>query len=124
MVKHIVFFKLEDNSYENKETIRYMILNLKDKISVIKGFEVGINFSQEQRAYDLALVSDFENDDVKDFKNISFDEMLKTDKYEAKKLLGKKRYELFIDNKLNAKDIFDFKNRKFYTIEELKVRIT
>jgi hypothetical protein len=63
MVKHIVFFKLEDNSYENKETIRYMILNLKDKISVIKGFEVGINFSQEQRAYDLALVSDFENEE-------------------------------------------------------------
>jgi hypothetical protein len=70
------------------------------------------------------LITIFENDDVKDFKNISFDEMLKTDKYEAKKLLGKKRYELFIDNKLNAKDIFDFKNRKFYTIEELKVRIT
>jgi len=70
------------------------------------------------------LITIFENDNIKDFKNITLDEMLKQDKYEAKKLLGEERYKLFVDNKYSAKDIFDFKNRKFYTIEELKVRIT
>jgi hypothetical protein len=70
------------------------------------------------------LITIFSEDNIKDFKNISFDEMLKTDKYEAEKLLGKKRYKLFIDNKLNSYDIFDYKNRRFYTIEELKARIT
>ena len=59
MVKHIVFFKLKDNSNEHKEYVKNLILDLKDKIDVIKGFEVGINFSEEERAYDLALLSDF-----------------------------------------------------------------
>jgi len=68
------------------------------------------------------LITIFENDNIKDFKNISLDEMLKQDKYEAKKLLGEERYKLFVDNKYSAKDIFDFKNRRFYTIQEMLAR--
>ena len=68
------------------------------------------------------LITIFKNDNIKDFKNISLDEMLKQDKYEAKKLLGEERYKLFVDNKYSAKDIFDFKNRRFYTIQEMLAR--
>ncbi|WP_458700403.1 Dabb family protein [Sulfurospirillum sp. 1307] len=61
MVKHIVFFKLEDNSNEHKEYVKNLIMDLKDKIEVIQAYEVGINFSDEERAYDLALISDFKS---------------------------------------------------------------
>lgn len=68
MIKHIVFFELEDNSQENKELIKDKIMALKDKISAIKHLEVGINFSDEERAFDLALVSDFNSkEDLKSY---------------------------------------------------------
>lgn len=60
MIKHIVFFKLEDNSEANKETVKARIIGMKGKIDVLKHIEVGVNFSPEERAFDLALVTDFE----------------------------------------------------------------
>ena len=60
MVKHIVFFKLEDNSEANKEAVKARIMGMKGKIDVLKHIEVGVNFSPEERAFDLALVTDFE----------------------------------------------------------------
>ncbi len=64
MVKHIVLFKLKNNSKEHCEFVRDMILSLKEKIEEIKEYEVGINFSKEQRAYDLALISSFEDEEA------------------------------------------------------------
>ena len=61
MIKHIVFFKLEDNSNEHKKIIQDKLLSLKNKIDIIKYIEVGINFAKEERAYDLVLISDFES---------------------------------------------------------------
>ena len=66
MIKHIVFFKLEDNSQEHKKFVQEKIMSLKGKIDVIKHIEVGINFADEERAYDLSLISDF--DSVEDLK--------------------------------------------------------
>lgn len=60
MIKHIVFFKLEDNSQANKEAVKVRIMGMKGKIDLLKHIEVGVNFSPEERAFDLALVSDFE----------------------------------------------------------------
>ena len=68
MIRHIVFFKLKDNSKDNKQRIKNIILPLKEKIDVIKYYQVGINFCKEERAYDLALVSDFDSiDDLKSY---------------------------------------------------------
>ncbi len=68
MIRHIVFFKLKDNSKANKQQIKDVILPLKEKIDVIKFYQVGINFSNEERAYDLALVSDFDSvDDLESY---------------------------------------------------------
>jgi len=73
MVKHIVFFKLKDNSDENKRKVKEKLMTLKDKIKVLKHFEVGINFSDTERAYDLALISDFETkDDLEIYANDSY----------------------------------------------------
>jgi hypothetical protein len=63
MVKHIVFFKLQDNSPENKETIKNRIMSMQDKIDYLRHLEVGVNFSTQERAYDLALVSEFDNEE-------------------------------------------------------------
>ncbi len=61
MIKHIVFFKLEDNSEEHKKFVQEKIMSMKGKISELKHIEVGINFCPEDRAYDLSLISDFES---------------------------------------------------------------
>ncbi len=67
MIRHIVFFKLIDNSLENKKRLQKIILSLEKKINVIRFYQVGINFSLEDRAYDIALVSDFDTEN--DLKN-------------------------------------------------------
>ncbi len=59
MVKHIVFFKLEDNTQAHCEVVKERLLTMQNKIEVLKDIEVGINFAQEDRAYDLALVTTF-----------------------------------------------------------------
>ncbi len=63
MIKHIVFFKLKDNSLKNKEEVKQKLLTLKEKIKVVKSLEVGINFSDENRAYDLALIVEVDSMD-------------------------------------------------------------
>ncbi|WP_263833365.1 Dabb family protein [Sulfurospirillum oryzae] len=60
MVKHIVFFKLPDNSEANKQAVKDRIMSMQGKLDLVKHLEVGINFSPEERAFDVALVSDFE----------------------------------------------------------------
>ena len=61
MVKHIVFFKLKDNSNENKNLVKSKLLSLKETVKVLKNIEVGLNFADEDRAYDIALLTDFES---------------------------------------------------------------
>jgi len=66
LIRHIVFFKLKNNSKIDESQIKDTILPLKDKIDVIKFYQVGINFAKEERAYDLVLISDF--DTIEDLK--------------------------------------------------------
>lgn len=62
MVKHIVMFDFkEENKQENLEKAKAMLEGLMGKIPTLKGMEVGINFSQEERAMDLSLYSEFDD---------------------------------------------------------------
>ncbi|MCH9813703.1 MAG: Dabb family protein [Epsilonproteobacteria bacterium] len=61
MVKHIVFIKLENNSEENKTEVQERLLTMKDAIGVLQKIEVGLNFANEDRAYDIALLTDFDS---------------------------------------------------------------
>ncbi len=63
MVKHIVFFKLKNNSLENKKTVQQKLLSLKTEVEALQKIEVGINFCKEDRAYDIALLTDFANEE-------------------------------------------------------------
>ncbi len=59
MVKHIVFFKLNENNKKNVNEVKNKLLSLKEHIDVLQHIEVGINFADEDRAYDIALLTDF-----------------------------------------------------------------
>lgn len=59
MIKHIVFIKLEENTEKNKKAIKDRLLSMKGHIDILKNIEVGINFCKEDRAYDIALLTDF-----------------------------------------------------------------
>ena len=73
MVKHIVFMKLEDNSEKNKVLVKDKLISMKGRINVLKEIEVGINFNNSDRAYDIALVTLFENKE--DLKAYAVDEI-------------------------------------------------
>lgn len=63
MVKHIVFFKLENKTQAHAEEVKNRLLTMKENIEILKNIEVGINFAEEERAYDLALLTDFESEE-------------------------------------------------------------
>ena len=59
MVRHIVFMKFPDFSLAKIAKDRLM--SMRENIDVLKDIEVGIDFSRSQRAYDLALITTFDN---------------------------------------------------------------
>jgi hypothetical protein len=66
MIKHIVFFKLKDKAenadkVENAKKIKNMLDKLPAIIDEIIEYEVGINFVDSERAWDLSLISTFAN---------------------------------------------------------------
>jgi len=53
--------KLEDNTLENKRVVKEKLMSMKGKIESLKEIEVGLNFAKSQRAYDIALITVFED---------------------------------------------------------------
>jgi hypothetical protein len=66
LIKHIVFWRLNDSAYGNDKKANAQIL--KDKLLAMEGkvngllkVEVGLDFSNEKDSCDVALYSEFEN---------------------------------------------------------------
>ncbi len=55
MIKHIVCFKLKDNSIAECEKARDILLSMKGNVPELRGIEVGIDFLHSERSYDLIL---------------------------------------------------------------------
>jgi len=55
MIKHIVFFKLPQESMDKKDLLVEKLNNLKEQIDFIRALEVGINFLDSDRAFDVSL---------------------------------------------------------------------
>jgi hypothetical protein len=53
----------DENKKENLIKTKKMLEALLDTVPTLKSMEVGINFSQEERAMDLSLYSEFENEE-------------------------------------------------------------
>lgn len=71
MIKHIVCFKLKDNSIENCEKAKEVLLSMQGNVPQLRGIEVGIDFLHSERSYDIILqvllddakaLEDYQND--------------------------------------------------------------
>ena len=63
MIKHIVMFNFKDeNKRENLIKAKGMLEALVISVPTLENMEVGINFSDEARAMDLSLYSEFSNE--------------------------------------------------------------
>lgn len=72
MIRHIVIWKLKDeNKKENALEIKKRLEKLKGIIKEIKNIEVGINFNNSEMAYDVCLVSEFENQEDLDLYQVN-----------------------------------------------------
>ena len=66
MIKHIVMFKMKEFGSEtekarNSKKLKSALDALPNIISEIKFFEVGLNFAESPRAFDLVLISHFDS---------------------------------------------------------------
>ena len=55
MIKHIVCFKLKDNSEENCKETQKVLLSMKENVPLVKDIAVGIDFLHSARSYDIIL---------------------------------------------------------------------
>ena len=66
MIKHIVFWRLNENAYGNdKQTnaqiLKEKLLAMKSKVDGLLKIEVGFDFSKEKDSCDVVLYTEFEN---------------------------------------------------------------
>lgn len=66
MIKHIVCFKLKDNSLESKQKAKEVLMSMKGNVPTIKAIEVGIDFLGSERSYDIILQVLLESREVLD----------------------------------------------------------
>jgi hypothetical protein len=92
MIKHIVFWRLNDSAYENNKQTNAQIL--KDKLLAMEGkvngllkIEVGFDFNNEKDACDVVLYSEFEN------RESLHQYQIHPDHEEIKKWISEVRYE-------------------------------
>lgn len=67
MVRHVVMFKMKEDlptREDNKQELIHQLKGLPSVIEEIKFFEVGENTTPSERAFDIVLISDFENFDM------------------------------------------------------------
>ncbi len=55
MVKHVVCFKLRDNSPSECEKARDVLLSMRGKVPALLEIEVGVDFLHSPRSYDIHL---------------------------------------------------------------------
>ena len=61
MVKHIVMFKLTEKTPENMEYAIQSLKSLEGNIETLKAMEIGSDFSEAERSYDIVLTTHFDN---------------------------------------------------------------
>ena len=66
MIRHIIMFKFSEvkNDEEKSEMTERMIKSfspLKDKIGVVKSYEIGVNSKKTDFSYDIVITSEYES---------------------------------------------------------------
>lgn len=55
MIKHIVCFKLKDNSPEACQKAKEVLMGMKGRVEQLREISVGVDFLHSERSYDLIL---------------------------------------------------------------------
>ena len=55
MIKHILCFKLKDNSPEECNKAAEILRSMEGKVDLIRDIEVGVDFLHSERSYDIIL---------------------------------------------------------------------
>ena len=55
MIKHIVCFKLKDNSAEECKKAADILKSMESNVDLLRGIEVGVDFLHSPRSYDIIL---------------------------------------------------------------------
>ncbi len=72
MIKHIVCFKLKDNSEKEVKKAADILLSMQGNVPLLRGIEVGCDFLHSPRSYDIILqvllddekaLEDYQNDE-------------------------------------------------------------
>jgi hypothetical protein len=60
MITHIVLFKLHNKNKESLKKAKNVLMGMKNKIPELKHIEVGIDITNSDRSYDVALLTRFD----------------------------------------------------------------
>ncbi|MFT4580108.1 MAG: hypothetical protein ACI8PD_002475 [Nitrospinales bacterium] len=63
MIKHIVMFKLAEKTTENMERAVDSLRSLEGKIETLLSIEIGTDFLESERSYDIVLTAHFKDQD-------------------------------------------------------------
>jgi hypothetical protein len=61
MITHIVLFKLKNQTEDNRQKAKEVLLGMTGKISQLKYIEVGTDVMHSERSYDIALITKFDS---------------------------------------------------------------
>ena len=61
MVKHIVMFKLKEKNEENMNQAVSALKSLDGNVESLRFLEVGIDFKESERSYDIVLTTHFDD---------------------------------------------------------------
>ncbi len=61
MIKHIVMFKLAQKTPENLDLVISALRGMEGKIETLRHLEVGQDYSESERSYDVVLTTHFDN---------------------------------------------------------------
>jgi len=61
MIKHIVCYKLKDPSIEGKQKVKDNFMKMKEEINLFVDLQVGLDFLQSERSYDVVLEITFKD---------------------------------------------------------------
>ena len=62
MVKHIVMFKLKQNTPENLDLALSTLKGLERKIETLRMIEIGLDCNKSERTYDIVLTTNFDDE--------------------------------------------------------------
>lgn len=64
MIKHIVCFKLKNNSEEECNKAAEILRSMEGKVDLIRDIEVGVDFLHSERSYDIILQVVLDNEEA------------------------------------------------------------